>query len=290
MPGTAPIRIIPAGPEEVRQLAPLMPEAADAPTRYRFFAAVRDGALLGGAALTGGAGGHGGGAQASFRAVLTDGAPSEAADMLTHAMKVVARREGADLLTHQGGVMADSEQEQMLQRCHFSVRGEPISHFSLRTDAAELERFFASYEKLKNRGKIPEQARILPLNRLAGMTVSELLRRTIGGAGGPVHAELLNPDTCSVGILTGPTLIGAHVVSTHDAEAHTSHLAIDLAHRGSWVYTMLIAESIQRFRARGITTWSFKTNPGIHRAILNVACIVHAEHTGDERTWVFPLQ
>ena len=280
------IRVIPAGPNEVRQLTLLMPDAADAPTRYRFFAATRDGKMLGGAALTA----VPGGARALFQVALTEGASSKAGDMLVHAMKVFARREGAELLVYEGGAMEGSRRAQMLERCSFIRRGAPISHFSLRTDAPELRRFFDTYEKLKKRGKMPAEAQVLPLNQLAGVAVSELLRRTVGVAGGKVHAEMLNSDTFSLGILNGSSLVAVIVGSVCNGEAHISHLAVDPAHRGLWAYSALIAESLRRSRARGVTRCTFRTNPGIHRAILNVARALHAEHAGDERTWVFPLQ
>lgn len=284
------IRIVRAGPEEVRHLVALLPHAAGLPTQAEFFAAIRDGDLLGGAALMIGKSRGDSPRQASFQLAMAEDAPAEAADLLAHAMKVLARREGAETLSYTGGAMDGSDLAATLERCNFSTRGEPISHFSIRTDAPTWRRFEAMYDKLKARARIPETAQILPLNRLATMPVNELLTRTIGGAGPTVQAELLNPETCSVGIQLGPVLKGTHVVTVHDKEAHTSHLAVDKAVRGGWLYTVLMTEVLIRLRERGVETWSYKTNPGIHKAMLNFAATMKASPAGTERMWVFPLE
>ena len=289
MNDAAEIRIVRAGPAEVRRLVALMPHIADQPTQYEFYAAVRAEGLLGGAALSGIRKGSMGISEAGFQVELDEIAPQSAGDMLVQAMKVLARRKGAELLIYQGVVRAGSVQEEMLERCNFSTRGAAISLFSVHTAAPEWSRFIATYEKLKDRGRIPGNAEIVSLNRVAEMSAAALLRRTIGDAGAALKAELLNPDTCSIGIKVGSSLLGVHVVSKKKEVAETSHLAIDAKHRGSWIYTALMVEVLLRLRAKELQEWHFKTNPGIHRAILNFANKIEAKPLGTELVWVFPL-
>jgi hypothetical protein len=81
------------------------------------------------------------------------------------------------------------------------------------------------------------------------------------------------------------------VASLRESDLYISLMAIDSSVRGSWLYTLLVYEVLKAARKDlKLTTWSFKTNPGIHRGILNFAKTMEADHIGDEYTWEFPLE
>jgi GNAT superfamily N-acetyltransferase len=290
MSDAASIRIVRAGPAEIRDITALMPDAASQPAQNDCYAAVQDGTLLGGAVLMPIGGGRADQRRVGFRVVLRPDAPEQAGDLLMHAAKVVARRTGANAVVYRGEVLEGTPREEQLKRCHFQPEGEGILHYRLDISQPSLQRYHQTYERLRQRGRIPAETTIVSANQISHAAISDLINKTIGPAGDELTLrENLNPETVAFGIQQGPTLLAVHLFSIREHEAHTSHMAVDKNVRNTWVYTALISESLRRMCDHGITHCMYKTNPGIHAAIRNSSINLKAAQVGTEHTWVYPL-
>jgi|GEM_PF-2217135 len=283
------IRVVRAGPEHVKELIVGLSAGTQAPSQVDYYAAIKEQVLMGGVGIQ--TSRQGTKTVTSFQLTFISVAPDGTADLLVQAVKVLARRQGALSVKYLGSVLEGSLMAELLERCNFSRAEEAISMFQVKLNHPNWQRFEDTFTKLKSRGKIPEDARVLPLNRLASMTVSELVNKNIGGIGPELMHELLNQETLSVGVKIGSSLKGVIVASLRESDLYISLMAIDSSVRGSWLYTLLGYEVLKAARKDPkLTTWSFKTNPGIHRGILNFAKTMEADHIGDEYTWEFPLE
>ncbi len=290
MSDAASIRIVRAGPAEIRDIMALIPDAASQPAQNDCYAAMQDGTLLGGAVLMPIGGGRADQRRVGFRVVLRPDAPDQAGDLLIHAAKVVARRTGANAVVYRGEVLEGTPREEQLKRCHFQPEGEAILHYRLNISQPSRQRYHQTYQRLQQRGRIPAETAIVSANQIAHAAISDLINKTIGPAGDELTLrEILNPETVSFGILHGPTLQAIHLFSIRKTEAHTTHLAVAPNVRNTWVYPALISESLTRMANQGVTHWTYKTNPGIHAAIRNTSINHKAAPTGTEYTWVYPL-
>jgi hypothetical protein len=290
MSDAASIRIVRAGPAEIRDIMALMPDAASQPAQNDCYAAMQDGTLLGGAVLMPLGGGRADQRRMGFRVALQPGAPEQAGDFLIHAAKVVARRTGANALVYRGEVLEGTPREEQLKRCHFQPEGEAILHYRLDISQPSLQRYHQTYQRLQQRGRIPAETAIVSANQIAHAAISNLINKTIGPAGDELTLrEILNPGTVAFGIQQGPTLLAVHLFSIREHEAHTSHMAVDKNVRNTWVYTALVSESLRRMCDCGVTHWTYKTNPGIHAAIHNASINHKVMQISTEHIWAFPL-
>lgn len=282
------VRIAPALPEHIPSLMRGLTAGQASPSQVDYYSALRENDVVGGISLqltkvkTG--------SKAVFEMTLMSEAPEGTGNMLVQAAKVLARKSGALSLRYSGSIPEGKDLAILLERCYFYRADEAVSTFQSQLDHPNWERFSRTVEKLRQRNRIQDNTTIVPLNKVDAMAANHLVQQTIGGAGHELMGELLNPDTYSRAVLEGSSLVGLLVATRKETDLYISLMAIPSDQRNTWIYPLLILEVYTEIRKTPeCTTCTFKTNPGIHRAILNLAKRVDAVHVRDEYSWSFPL-
>ncbi|MPN53859.1 hypothetical protein SDC9_201527 [bioreactor metagenome] len=131
--------------------------------------------------------------------------------------------------------------------------------------------FDGTYQKLLQKGKVPEQLRIVPLSGAPYLPVRDLLTAQVGGNALLLDRQLASGHFCSVSskvACIGPEVVGVMLAHVTKEEAEVDFTAVQPGPLRSSLYVMLGRALLAELRAKGVPTLRLSTyNTGIIKSV-----------------------
>jgi hypothetical protein len=170
------------------------------------------------------------------------------------------------------GVSEGSDFARSLEEAGFES-GTKLVRFEMELDPDNLL-YTPLLARMMEKGKIPEEGRLIDFPELSLNSARELLRRRIMQSRGRLYeldaVREFSPEL-SFGIGDGQQLAAVVLATMIDGHAHINWAAVDDGYQGSWAYVMFQAEIEKRILEHSAGPYLYETNPELDSGFFRVS-------------------
>jgi hypothetical protein len=259
-----------ARPEDLAELGRLLPHGLEYPlqSQYALLEETRSGALLGAVCLIRES------ARALFFLKLVDSCPAEeGTQSLVQGAVALARLARQHTLRLAGAIPVQSLIAAALERAGF-VQVGGLTHYEM---DLTRRRSTALTARLRQRGRLPESVRVLPVREVTAMALVHFLHGFFGLRNLP---DGLLPE-CSFALLDGNEVTGALLATLKGEQIGVPHFAVEESRRDGYAAPLLMAAFTEAALAAGHSTVVFMTDevafPGFARIAQRMGAVAKAQ-------------